>query len=54
MRCFFSPFPAYAGINLISTEKTLDDLTIPRVCGDKPLDKTFGIPATNHSPRMRG
>ena len=47
-------FPAYAGMNRVTTASSSRPLGVPRVCGDEPIEAVSDYLEQLRSPRMRG
>ena len=47
-------FPAYAGMNRVTSAVITAPGRVPRVCGDEPKEFTPDIIFVERSPRMRG
>ena len=46
--------PAYAGMILLRKMMMSAPFGAPRVCGDDPINKKYGLDVSVCSPRMRG
>ena len=51
---FFSVFPANAGMILAADVIRKTGISVPRECGDDPIQLNAGVLAKRCSPRMRG